>query len=431
MASGVRSITLSLGLGAFLVLNGAFAADPAGSTGKLVRLRFSDPAQLEALNTSGQYEVVEVKGDRAIAIQHPAPTAGKLAAVLAKRVSLAEAGVAGLETVLENVDDQLAQFRAQGNVGKYHTYASALAELADLCSNYPNLLKSESIGKSYEGRDLMAVRLTGSAGLEAEKPKVLIFGLMHAREWISAELPFYLLRYLLTNYGKDPEATKIVDNLSIYILPVSNPDGLEYSQTQFKMWRKNRSPQDGGTGVDVNRNFTVGFGAGSSDYVDSDVYHGKAPNSELETRAFCSLFEREKFIASLSFHSYSELVLYSWGKDTSLPPDAVELTKRGKAMADLNGYTPGQVARILYTAGGATDDTFYQTYGAWAFTFELGTEFVPADKKIEPICKQNLPAVLLFLKTAIDSARPTTGIARQDRPKISNFFSLYDIYPLK
>ncbi|MBI2944638.1 MAG: zinc carboxypeptidase [Candidatus Wallbacteria bacterium] len=428
MASGFSRVSLSLGLGAFLALSGvAAAADEAGSTGKLVRFRFTEPAQLDALNTSGLYEVVEVKGDTAIAIKSPAASR----AVSAKRVALAEANLLGLETVLEDVDDQLAPFRAAGNVGAYHTYAKALAELAELTAKYPNLLKSESIGKSHGGRDLLAVRLTGSAGLEAEKPKVLIFGLMHAREWISAELPFYLLRHLLANYGKDPGVTKVVDNLVIYLLPISNPDGLEYSQTNYKMWRKNRSPQQGGIGVDVNRNFPIGFGMGSSDNVGSDIYRGPSPKSELETRAFCSLFEREKFIASLSFHSYSELILYPWGYDRALPPDSAELTKRGQAMAKLNGYTPGQVSRILYTAGGATDDTFYKTYGAWSYTFELGQQFVPPDSQIEPICKQNLPAVMLFLKTAIDTSRPSTGISLADRPKISNFFSLYDIYPLK
>ena len=45
--------------------------------------------------------------------------------------------------------------------------------------------------------------------------------------------------------------------------------------------------------------------------------------------------------------------------------------------------------------------------------------------------KQNLGAVMLFLKTAIDTQRPSTGISLRDRPKISNFFSLYEIYPLR
>lgn len=425
MASGLSRLSLSLLSAALLLAGCAIAAPPADSTGQLVTFRVAGQPQLDALLSTGAYDIVQVKGDRVVAIRQQNATGANAA----RELQSAEASLLDLRTLMEDVDDQLASFKAKGSEGAYHSYAEAVAELNDLATRYPELLKTEVLGKSAEGRDLLAVRLTGKSETDAAKPRVLIFGLTHAREWISTEVPFHVLNHLLANYGKDPAVTGIVDGLVLYILPITNPDGLVYSQTKYKMWRKNRNPQGRDVGVDINRNFPIGWGLGSSAYPSADTYRGPEPASELETRALISLFEREKFIAALSFHSYSELVLYSWGYDRALAPDSAELARRAKAMADLNGYTPGQVSRILYIAGGGSDDTFYKTYGAWAFTFELGQEFVPSEDEIPTICKQNLPSVMKFLQTALETARPTPGLSALESLRVKHFFGLYDIRP--
>jgi hypothetical protein len=116
-------------------------------------------------------------------------------------------------------------------------------------------------------------------------------------------------------------------------------------------------------------------------------------NSEEETRALLALVRREKFHVSLSLHSYSELILYPWGHTRADPPGKNVFSSHGRAMERLNGYRPGSVAQILYTAGGATDDTFFARHGCWSWTFELGTQFVPPDGEIASICAKNWPAV--------------------------------------
>src|SRR5262249_46643983 len=155
---------------------------------------------------------------------------------------------------------------------------------------YPKVCHLESIGKTFEGRDMWALRITGAADT-TKVPRVLFFGLVHAREWISAELPFYIIHKLLDTYGTDAATTALVDGHCFWVMPVTNPDGLAYSQGQYKMWRKNRSKRGNSVGVDINRNFEVGWGFGSSAYPSSDTYRGTAFNTEEETKALLALVQ--------------------------------------------------------------------------------------------------------------------------------------------
>jgi carboxypeptidase T len=375
---------------AFLLLPSLSSHLSAQPTRK-VSFTFRDRAELEKLEATGAFEILEVHGRRAVALQNPAG---------AEDGTLAGGTPAGLTVLSADVDEELAEFRARASEGLYHSVAETEAELAELAQQYPGLARRESIGKTFEGRDIWALRITGAAD-PAAVPRVLIFGLVHAREWISAELPFHVIRRLLAGHATDPRIRAVVDGRVIWVIPVTNPDGLHYSQTAYKMWRKNRSRRSSSSvGVDVNRNFEVGWGQGSSGSPGSDVYRGPHASSEEETRALLALMQRERFNVSLSLHSYSELVLYPWGHTDADPPGKETLAGHGKAMGQANGYRPGSVAQILYTAGGATDDTFFARHGCWSWTFELGRQFVPPEDKIESICRKNWPAVLHLLEAA-------------------------------
>lgn len=375
-----------------LGLFSTFLTSPLNAETRKVEFTFADRAELADLEASGSYELVSVNGHRAVALQ-----------TVDNRSKLSVPALRDITILQANIDDELAAFRAKGNVGNYHTPESGAAELKALSEKYPDLTKLESIGKTFEGRDIWCLRITGAADT-TKVPRMLMFGLTHAREWISQELPFYAIHKLLDTYATDPAMKTLVDNHAFWIIPVYNPDGLAYSQASYSMWRKNRAVKAGTSqvGVDVNRNFEIGWGAGSSASPSSDVYRGPNFNSELETMALLTLVQREKFNVSLSLHSYSELILYPWGYSRNDPPGKETFATQGKEMAKHNGYRPGSVAQILYTAGGATDDTFFARYGAWSWTFELGTQFAPPDKQIVPICELNWPAVL-HLMNASDS----------------------------
>jgi hypothetical protein len=366
-----------------------------------ITFEFQDRDQLVKLMAGGSFEIVSVKGHTAEALETISPAS-----------SLTAASLKSLKVLTADIDRELDVFRQRGDVGKYHTVAQNEAELKAYAAQYPNLCHLESIGKTFEGRDLWALRITGAADT-TKVPRMLIFGLTHAREWISAELPHFIIKRLLTSYATDASVKALVDSRCLWIMPVYNPDGLNYSQTNYTMWRKNRSNRSSSIGVDVNRNFEVGWGAGSSDYPGSDVFRGPHFNSEEETQALVALVQREKFNVTLSLHSYSELILYPWGYTDSDPPGKETLSTHGRKMADVNHYEPGSVAQILYTAGGATDDTFFSRYGCWSWTFELGTQFIPPDSQITSICELNWGAVLHLMQNADQlAANPPPHSAR-------------------
>ena len=136
------------------------------------------------------------------------------------------------------------------------------------------------------------------------------------------------------------------------------------------MWRKNRSPPPSGSscyGVDLNRNWDViGFGLGAtSSNPCSDTYKGTQPDSEPETQAVAATIQKYKdnIRIYLTFHSYGQAWLTSWGYKTQLPVDHEKLVKLGREAVDaINCVTPsrfydvGTAAEIFYIAGGASDD---------------------------------------------------------------------------
>ena len=253
-------------------------------------------------------------------------------------------------------------------------------------------------GKSCEGRPVYALNISGGA----EKPAVLIMGLTHAREWISSEVATSLIEEILQKYPADKTMKELIDNRSVWIVPVVNPDGLVYSQTKSKMWRKNRrANSDKSFGTDLNRNYGYQWGTvGASTYPGSDTYHGTKAFSEPCTAAIKELAEREKFRASISFHSYSELVLFPFGYAyEAIAKDDKLLAELAQGMGKLNGYT-AEKSSDLYPAMGDSDDWMYGAMGALAFTIELGSQFVPNDNEVDKICADNVKSCLFLIEKA-------------------------------
>jgi murein tripeptide amidase MpaA len=95
---------------------------------------------------------------------------------------------------------------------------------------YPNLIRLESIGKSYEGRDMWLVTATNfKLGNEAEKPAMWVDGNLHASEVTGSTAALYLIHALVTRYKKDENVTRALDTRVFYIAPRVNPDGAEWA----------------------------------------------------------------------------------------------------------------------------------------------------------------------------------------------------------
>lgn len=303
--------------------------------------------------------------------------------------------------------------------GAYHSYQELASELKALVASYPTLARLFVIGRSLENRNIYALKISDRPGLAEDEPGVAFFGCHHAREWISVEVPFLIGKYLLENYRRDSQVKALVDSAEIWIVPLVNPDGLEYSILNYRLWRKNRRlNRDGSYGVDLNRNYAYGWAyddLGSSPEPASSVFRGTAPFSEPETEAVRNLFQTLRIQAAISYHSYSQLILYPWGYVDQPAEDQLLFQQLAEDMATLiyqvNGrvYQPGQAASSLYVTNGDFTDWAYGFYRIPAFTIELPPVdllqggFWNAEIDIQPIFQENLPAALYFIHWVISS----------------------------
>lgn len=375
----MKRVGIAFLLAGLLITVTVAAAEPKS----LVRLTGLSAAQRQAILRQG-YDVPRITR-----------TALEVVLTPAEAESFRASGVK-VTPVIEDLDRYVARVqKTQKNGVEYYTFDRLSQQLKTWSESHPAITRLHSIGKSCEGRDIWALKVSDHPELDEKEPAALIMGGTHAREWIGVEMPMAAIARLLQGYGTDETLTRLVDEREIWFVPVVNPDGLVYSQTQSKYWRKNRRVVDGRPqGVDLNRNFGYKWGnTGASNSPSSDTYHGTGPFSEPETQAIRDLAEREHFQGSISFHSYSELVLHPFGYAYNVPcPDEKTLITLAREMAKFNGYT-AQNSADLYPAMGDSDDWLYGQCRTLAFTFELATTFIPAATQIAAIADQNVPAV--------------------------------------
>ncbi len=249
---------------------------------------------------------------------------------------------------------------------------------------YPGITKRISIGKSLEGRDIWALKISDKPELdELDEPAVLFNSMHHAREIMTPEVSIDIMEYLLTNYKTDPKVTEWVDNTAIWIIPMFNVDGNNKMWNHDSWWRKNTR---GGFGVDLNRNYPAGWGScnGSSGSQSSQTYRGPNPASEPETQAMMNFIATVRPVFDISYHSYSELVIYPYGcgKKRTQTKEVVE--KIGKKVASLMDYEPGTAWELLYNADGGDIDWMYEAYQVIPYVIELNSRkegFHPKYKK--------------------------------------------------
>src|SRR5918999_4391827 len=268
----------------------------------------------------------------------------------------------------------------------------------------------------------------------SDKVGVFLYCQQHAREWATPLTCLETAEQLLRNYAIDPRTRELVDNLDIFILPSSNPDGSHYSIHNFPLQRRNMTnwcveggeetddpfaenfwaprvnPGTGAPyvnsdpasrnlwGVDLNRNNTVGtiFDGyiGASHSCTSDVYTGPGEASEPEIRNelwIADEFDNIKF--SNNIHSFGGY--FMWAPGAYLPDrgegDLVHANigvekyffaagdrilnriKEHRGTAILPERT-GPIADVLYSAGGNSADEHWYERDVIAYSFETGAD---------------------------------------------------------
>jgi hypothetical protein len=309
----------------------------------------------------------------------------------------------------------IARRSGHRDYGPFYTYAEAVAQLDGLHAQYPAITTEKfSIGTTFEGRTIWAMKVSDNPGIDEAEPEVLFDAAHHAREPMGVSILIETIRRLGEGYGSDPEITYLVDNREIWFVPLLNPDGYVYNQQIAPdgggMWRKNRRINEGSAcrGVDLNRNYPFMWGySGVSFDPCEDNYLGPEPNSELEVQALMQLCVARQFITHFSYHSVAGTYLVPWSYDVDVKtPDDARFRAFGERLATWNGYAVGQPGEVLgYDCSGTSTDWTYAEQILKPKTFSYGVEvggsdFWPMDDEVPWLIESNVPANLELIKAA-------------------------------
>ncbi len=405
--------------------------------------RYSDPSQLKRLGEHFQHVIID-REKRLVTVETDA-------------AGIAFLAEAGLDVQVDLVSSALqrelqppgASIESIPSFACYRTVEETAQRVDALVLAHPQLAVADVVGPTWErvqvpanGYTMRALRVTNlaTAAADPDRPRMVVFSSIHAREYAPAELMTRLAEWLVTGYGSDAQATWLVDHVDFRFVLHANPDGRKKAEAGV-LWRKNTNTSNSvcsGTpdesyhaGVDLNRNFPFHWNSapgGSSGAPCNAVYRGPTAMSEPETQNLVryvagtqdndgrfnggALPDRKTDGTTVAapddyagiffdIHSYTGLVLYPWGDVTTLTPNSAAFQVLGRRLAWFNNYTP-QRAVQLYATDGGTIDTFYGQLGAPSFVMEIGTSFFQPCSTFESTV---LPANLAALKYAARSAK--------------------------
>lgn len=183
------------------------------------------------------------------------------------------------------------------NWESYPTYQQYDSIMRKFAFDYPQICRLDTIGISYQGRLVLALKISDNAAEDEREPSVFYTSSMHGDELVGFVLMMRLAEHLLANYSTDWQSRMLVDSLQIWINPLANPDGtyrgydIEGRDTIYNPVRTNYN------GTDLNRSFPAPF-------VESDP--------DNETNNFINFQAGKRFILSANFHSGAEVVNYPW-----------------------------------------------------------------------------------------------------------------------
>jgi carboxypeptidase T len=305
----------------------------------------------------------------------------------------------------------------------YHNYAEMMTEVNQVVAQFPAIAARKVLGTTYEGRQIVAVKISDNVGTDENEPEILYDANHHAREHLTVEMALYLLHLFTDNYAGDARIAGIVNSREIWIVPSVNPDGSEYdiATGSYRSWRKNRQPNSGSryVGTDLNRNYGYNWGCcgGSSSSPSSETYRGPAAFSAPETQVVRDFVRsrvvggKQQITATMDFHTYSELVLWPYGYTNAktgpgmTADDNNALATLGRQLAATNRYTAEQ-SSALYITDGDLLDWLWGNYKIFAYTFEMYPTssaqggFYPPGSVIARETSRNKEAALLLAEAA-------------------------------
>jgi hypothetical protein len=294
-----------------------------------------------------------------------------------------------------------------GSMGGYLTFDEIVSSMDSLHASYPEIVSAkQSLGLSYEGRNIWAFKISDNPNIVDGDPEVLYNSLTHAREPAAMMTLMHFAWSLAENYNLDATMTYLVDERAMWFIPVINPDGYVYNQLINPggggMHRKNRRPGCSSLpGVDLNRNWGFQWGyndVGSNPDSCGTTYRGSQAFSEPETQVVRDFVLEHDFQTVFNYHSYGNLLIKPFGYDESveLPlPDGDIYNQMGQDLTEDNDYLFGTGTETVgYIVNGDAVDYMYGELGIINFTPEVGAGmdggFWPPTELIFDLAEDNI-----------------------------------------
>jgi uncharacterized repeat protein (TIGR01451 family) len=213
-----------------------------------------------------------------------------------------------------------------------------------------------------------------------------------------------LAELLVSSYGSDPTLTGLVNNVEIWLCPISNPDGYVAS-TRYNS-----------QGFDLNREFPDPL----NDPVDDPT------GRPLEVQRIMVFGYQHRFVMGANYHGGAAVVNYPWdavGHTPSSSPDnglfynfSVGYAARNSLI--YNGSFPNGVTQgwEWYTVYGGMQDWAYVWRGEHHVTIELGNTKKPAYEQMTTYWNYNRAAMIWWLQRVLSGFRGRVLDARTSAP---------------
>jgi hypothetical protein len=387
---------------------GGFAGKGAGPRlGPItkVAITITNHADLERLVQAG-YDLEGVRGNQAI--------------VYADSDELSALTSAGWQVNILKSPPASSGLITTKSLGTYNNYTNMTAMLQFYATNYPAICRLISLGKSVQGRDLWAIKITSKPDLAADKPRFKYISTMHANEPLGTEMCLYLLDRLTSGYAtNDARIVNLVTNVEIWLLPLMNPDGREANPPQ----RYNAN------GYDLNRSFPEGAAANLG-----NLLYGPALNTnglQPEVGEVMTWTAAHHFTLGANYHTGTLVVNYPYDNDNlgsvfSPTPDEALLetlsltySSNNPALWNSPDFANGIVnGAAWYAISGGMQDWNYRYAGCFDVTIEI-SEYQwpdPLASEIPTYWSQNEESMLAYLEWVLKGVRGIIRDAQTGQP---------------
>ena len=292
---------------------------------------------------------------------------------------------------------------------RYPTYDIYCEMMQYFADTYPEICKLDTIGTTFSGYKLLAVKISDNVNDNESEPEFFLGGQMHGDELIGGMVCLRLIDKLLRDYGTNQEVTNLVDNMEIFINPLSNPEGTYIAGPDSVNYsiRYTRNGYGWDNFIDMNRNFPDAI---AGDHPDEKEY-------SIETEAFMQYADAHHFVMSANLHSGSELVNYPFDTDPSLPADnawwemvsaeyvtlARQYGGESYMTSDFpSGYINGYA---WYTITGSRQDYMNYFKHCREVTLELSIDKKLSNDLLDSYTSRNIPPMLTYMNRATKGLR--------------------------